>query len=201
MTSYVLLLESILIKDRYITGGDELHVDHELMDQVKEGDKKAYEKLVCKYRRTGILFARQILQDEYLAEDVVQDCFARIYILRDRYKNTGSFKSYLFTMIRNRSIDYIRKHKHVSSQADVDIFNSIREKSAEDIYIEKEKMQGVHDQLNLMRDDYRQILYLYAVEELSYKEIARVMKQTKAQVKIKLYRARNILKLYREKEG
>ncbi|HHX56035.1 MAG TPA: hypothetical protein GX705_06770 [Clostridiales bacterium] len=45
------------------------------------------------------------------------------------------------------------------------------------------------------------MMYLYAIEELSYDEIAKVMKQTKAQVKIKLYRARKLLRLYRQKEG
>lgn len=178
-----------------------MHEDHKLMGQVKQGDKKAYEILVRKYRKSCTGFASQILNDEYLAEDVVQDCFAKIYILRDRYKNTGSFKTYLFTMIRNRSIDYIRKQKYVKIMSNIDIINNISTKSTEEIYIEREKIKGFHDQLKIMQDDYKQMMYLYAVEELSYEEIAKVMKQTKAQVKIKLYRARNILRLYREKEG
>lgn len=178
-----------------------MHEDHELMEEVKQGNKKAYEILVCKYRKPGTSFASQILNDEYLAEDVVQDCFVKIFVLRDRYKETGSFKTYLFTMIRNRSIDYIRKQKHAMSLPDIDIINNISSKSTEDVYIEKEKMKAIKDQLKLICDDSRQMMYLQAIEELSYDEIAKVMKQTKAQVKIKLYRARKLLRLYRQKEG
>ena len=87
------------------------------------------------------------------------------------------------------------------SLPDVDIINNIYSKSTEDIYIEKEKIKAIKDQLKLICDDSRQMMYLYAIEELSYDEIAKVMKQTKAQVKIKLYRARKLLRLYRQKEG
>ena len=62
-------------------------------------------------------------------------------------------------------------------------------------------MKAIKDQLKLICDDSRQMMYLHAIEELSYDEIAKVMKQTKAQVKIKLYRARKLLRLYRQKEG
>lgn len=184
-----------------MSGGDKLHEDYELMESVKQGDKKAYESLVCKYRSSGILFANHIIKDEHLAEDVVQDCFARIYILRDKYKNTGAFKTYLYTMIRNRSIDYIRKQKYENNYSDIDTIMDKNAKSTEQLYIEKESIKEYYNQLSLMQDDYRQMIYLYAVEELSYEQIAKVMKQTKAQVKIKLYRARSILRLFREKEG
>lgn len=182
------------------TGGENLLNDHELMERVKQGDKEAYEVLVLKYRQAGIAFSKQIVKDEYLAEDVVQDCFANIYIIRHRYNNRASFKTYLFTLIKNRSIDYLRKQKETAKLCNLDEL-SYAASSTEQVYIEKERLDTIYRYLNQMKGESGQMLYLYAVEDLSYDEIARVMKQSKAQVKIKLYRARQKLKLLREMEG
>ena len=181
-------------------GGEDLRNDHELMELVKQGDKEAYEMLVLRYRKAGIAFSKQIVKDEYLAEDVVQDCFATIYIIRHRYSNQASFKTYLFTLIKNRSIDYLRKQKDIAKLRSLDEV-SYSASSAEQVYIEKERRDTIYGYLNQMKGDSGQMLYLYAVEDLSYDEIAKVMKQSKAQVKIKLYRARQKLRLLQEMEG
>ena len=169
------------------------------MEMAKSGDQQAYETLVVKYRKTGIAFAYQIIQDEYLAEDIVQDCFVNLYISRDRYQNSYQFKTYLFTMIKNRSIDYIRKQKRIKSLENIPFISS--KQSVEQMIMEREDMQEICKKLNCMKGDYKQMLYLYAVEDLSYIQIAKVMKQTTAQVKIKIYRARQKLRQLRMEEG
>lgn len=168
------------------------------MELVKQGDKLAYEMLVHRYRKTGIAFAYSIIRDEYLAEDIVQDCFVQIYIRREQYRSIYTFKTYLFTLIRNRSIDYYRREKHNQNIENIDPNLLCSVESIENTIIERESIRHIHEQMEQLKGDYKQILYLYAVEDLSYEQIAKVMRQTKAQVKIKLYRARQKLKLLRE---
>lgn len=177
-----------------------MYEENDLMEMVKQGDHKAYEELVSKYRKAGIAFAYQIIRDEYLAEDVVQDCFARIYILREKYKNTYSFKTYLFALIKNRSIDYLRMQKATVNIDDFELTPGSKN-SIEQLVLEKEDIRQIYRQLEKIQGDYKQVLYLYAIEDLSYEQIAKVMKQTTAQVRVKIYRARQKLKLLRTEEG
>ncbi|HKL80037.1 MAG TPA: RNA polymerase sigma factor [Mobilitalea sp.] len=175
-----------------------MHEDHELMELVKQGDKSAYEILVHRYRKAGTASAYSIIRDEYLAEDIVQDCFVQIYILREQYRSIYKFKTYLFALIRNRSIDYYRREKHSQNIENIDPNLLCSAESIEETIIERESIRHIYEQLEQLKGDYKQILYLYAVEDLSYEQISKVMRQSKAQVKIKLYRARQKLKLLRE---
>ena len=57
--------------------------DNALMEQVKSGDKKAFEKLVLLHRKSAIGFAYRLIKDSYLSEDIVQESFAAVYINRN----------------------------------------------------------------------------------------------------------------------
>lgn len=174
--------------------------DNTLMEQVKQGDKTAYEEIVERHYKAGVIFACQIINDHHMAEDIVQDCFAKIYLMRSRYKSTFAFKTYLFTVIRNHSIDFMRKE---SRSETVDWDDSHDDKSVryvEEMIINDEEKKRMYFHINNLKAEQKQLLYLFAIEGLSYKEIARITGQSVGQVKIKLFRCRQTLKLKMEEE-
>ena len=168
--------------------------DNLLMEKTKDGDKSAYEELVIKYRATAINFAYSYISDLYEAEDIVQECFAKVYINRMEYKPMNTFKTYLFTVIRNRCIDWLRQNKkrHTVSFDDItEISNNI---TPEDSFIKSERMTAIFKHLESLPKDYKTALYLFAVDEMSYGQIAKVMRKSIPQVKTIIYRARKKLK-------
>ncbi|GAA0182315.1 RNA polymerase sigma factor RpoE [Clostridium sediminicola] len=167
--------------------------DKSLMIRFQNGDKEAFEELILKYRQNATNFAVRFLNDSYIAEDIVQECFAYLYVNRDKYNIKFSFKTYLFTMIKNKSIDYIRKWNRVSPCSDVEI-NEINLNSPEEIYIQKEENNEINRNINKLKDDYKTVVYLIDYEGFTYKETARIMKKTLPQIKIMIYRARKKLK-------
>lgn len=161
-----------------------------LMTELQNGDKQALNQLVITHRVQAIAFANSFVHDLQIAEDIVQECFIKVYLYRDNYKFTYTFKTYLFTLIRNKSIDDLRKTKTV--QLTGKEFST--SKSLEELYIDKEQRQKVFEILNGLQKDYKTALYLYAVQNMRYADIAKTMNKTVPQVKIIIYRARKKLK-------
>lgn len=159
--------------------------DNSIMELVKGGDRKAFESLVLRHRIAAIRFAQKYVRDEFLAEDIVQDSFAIIYIKRMDYMPKYSFKTFLYTIIRNKCIDYLRKQKTVSID-EVELVNA----SAEEVVVDREERVRAVELLRSLNKEYQRVLYLYEYEEMSYKEIACIMNKTVPQVKITIFRAR-----------
>lgn len=167
--------------------------DNELMLRVQRGDKVAFDEIVLSHRVSAVSFAYGFVKDIDISEDIVQDCFVKIYINRLDYKPLHTFKAYLFTLIRNKCIDYLRKNA-VYQSVDIGSIEELSDgNSPEEIVIKKERTDKIFEILNGLRDNYKTALYLFAVEELSYKEIAGVMQKTVPQIKIIIFRARKKL--------
>ena len=99
--------------------------DKILMKEFQNGNEESFEKLIIKYRNSAVYFSSRYTMDKYIAEDIVQEAFAYIYVYKDKYNEKYAFKTYLFTIIRNKSIDYIRK---ISNESLNDDLNEIKSK-------------------------------------------------------------------------
>lgn len=170
--------------------------DNELMEQVKKGDKLAFEELVLRYRRNAIGFAYRFVKDSGFAEDIVQESFASIYIKRESYKGKSSFKTFLFAVIRNKCIDFLRKNNKIMSVDYESLELTDGELSLDEIVERKNKIMQVKKLLSDLNEDYRTVFWLYEYDGFSYKEIAEIMGKTVPQIKIALYRARKRVQKY-----
>ena len=170
--------------------------DNDLMERAKNGDKGAYEALVSKHRINAINFAYGHIFDLCDAEDIVQECFVKAYISRMEYKPSNTFKTYLFAIIRNACIDYLRQTKNKKSQTVSleDIAEISQGENPEEAILKAERMEAIFRHMDALPDDYKTALHLFAVDEMNYGEIAKIMRKTIPQVKIIIHRARKKLK-------
>ena len=174
--------------------------DNILMLNAKNGDKTAYETLVIKHRANAVSFAYGFTADLFEAEDIVQECFAKVYINRTDYKPLNNFKTYLFAVIRNACIDYLRQNKksrYISLDDAAEISDNL---SPEDSIVKSERITAIFKHFNSLPEDYKAALYLFAVDEMSYKQTAEIMQKSVPQVKIIIYRARKKLKKLCERD-
>lgn len=173
--------------------------DKLLMREFKEGSEDAFEELIIKYRTSAVHFAERYIHDRYAAEDISQECFAYIYVYKEKYNERYTFKTYLFTLIRNKSIDYIRKISKEEYGAD---FEHMKDSSnPEEHLIKQECKNMILNKLNNLKDDYKTVIYLIDYEEFSYKETALIMGKSVPQIKILVFRARRKLRNLIEKQG
>jgi RNA polymerase sigma-70 factor (family 1) len=85
--------------------------DQILINQLRNGDRKAFDQLFHRYQPATLNFCIALLKDYNEAENIVQESFIKIWEIRNRLDPDKKFSSYLFTIVRNRSFDYFHRVK------------------------------------------------------------------------------------------
>src|SRR5438876_8567572 len=97
----------------------ELDSDASLMLRVKQGDRRAFERLVDKYKQPVTNLIYRMLGDAAEAEDLAQNVFIQVYKSADRYKVAAKFTTWLFTIARNLCLNEIRRRsRHPAESLD-----------------------------------------------------------------------------------
>lgn len=176
-------------------------MDQEILDLVKQskkGNKEAYEKLYVLNLKKIYRFIYYMVYDVKLTEDLTQDTFFKVWKSLSSYEEgKGTFTAYLFTVARNLVIDYSRRKKE--SHLDPEISESIAsDEDIEERMIRKEQREEVRYALAKLDSLDRQIVMLRFFEELSMREIAKIVDKKDGAVRVALHRAlaklKNILK-------
>ena len=175
--------------------------DKELMLLVRDGNKEAYEVLIKKHMSQAKTFACQYVHDAYAAEDIVQESFADIYVQRFNFDQKYSFSTYLYAIIKNKAMNYLRKNRELpmssfEEQTETPLLeqNLIDDVTPETEYFRKTELRELMSAIQKLNEDEKNLLYLYAAEDCTYKEIAGRLGITVTQVKIKLFRTRKKLR-------
>ena len=178
-------------------------LDKERYKRFINGDVKGFEELVIEYKNVLIYFLNRYVQDLNIAEDIAQDAFVDVYVYKERYNGKTSFKTYLFTIGRNKAVDYIRKNKHMQYTVNIEEQTEISSEENElvDYVIQSENKGMIAHALERMKEEYARVLILIDLEDFSYKEAANVLGKTTSQVKVLVHRARKSLRKMLEEEG
>lgn len=173
------------------------HPDAALIEAFQQGDEFAFVSLYNQHKAGVYGFVYKMLLDRQAAQDVTQDAFVRVYEHRDRLVATRAFKSWLYTIARNRCLNYLRKHGRVDPLPDADALPGLRSPSAD---LERsDAIRFVNHVLARLSPDYREVLILREYQNLSYEDIAAVTRSTVSAVKSRLFKARRkMAALYRE---
>ena len=123
------------------------------------------------YYRSLCLYAAHYLHDIDAAEDVVQECFSTLWEnMTDKQKHIDDFKSYLYTMVRNRSLDYLKKESVLNKDiSPSDLEDKLTDEEAEERSVIEAQMWTAIDSLP---ERCREIFLLNKRDGMKYKEIA-----------------------------
>ncbi len=173
------------------------NTDQDYIEQIRAGNVNAYAMLVTKYKDMMFTLALRMVGNREDAEEVAQDTFVKAYRALDTFKGTSKFSTWLYRIVYNTSLDYIKKSKRVILSEHIDTIHESDIGSMQDAlsYIEaKEKKETIEKALMQLPEEERVFLTLFYFEELSLKEISEIVKLSYENVKIKLHRSRK--KLY-----
>ena len=82
----------------------------ELFDHIKTGDQKAFELLFSIYFARLNDFAKHVVKDDAISQDIVQDVFVKVWENKAKIESLH-LEAYLFRLVRNRCIDSIKHLK------------------------------------------------------------------------------------------
>lgn len=161
-----------------------------------QGDEKALDDLVKLYRNPLTNFINGYIGDYDTAEDIMIDVFVELLQKKKRFKGNSDFKTYLFAIGRNKAYKHLRKHSRQSfvSIDEVAEYLSSENNSLENEFIIKSQKEELNKAICELKPEYRDVIYLMYYQNMSYDEIAKVMKKNTKQVSNLAHRARLALK-------
>ena len=144
--------------------------DEDYMRQLSFGNDSALDTLVFRYHKPLYGYVYRLLQDEKLAEDIVQETFLKIYQQAKKGYIPDQFKPWMYKIATNSCKDYWKK---ASTQREYFTDKEVGEKGQIHHIIDRQlERQWMIDSLNLLSLDYRTVLYLRFYQDLQYAEIA-----------------------------
>ena len=159
---------------------------------VDDEDLPKFEELYKKYRQQLYAIAYSILNNEQDAEDAVQIAFQNI---ANDFKKISQIPcnelpSCLVIICRNAAINIYRKNKKRAAHSAY-----MNEKiTADDIFESCDDKAALIDAIKKLPDEYKDILFLYDMQGLTSKEIAKMLGIKESAVRVRAFRARKILK-------
>ncbi len=169
--------------------------DSHIVTLLNEGDKEAYKQLFITYYSPLTEYATQFIADAD-AEELVQDMMLFIWEYRQSIVIESSLKSYLFTSVRNRCLNAIRRRQYHARIHSI-IYEKLREEFEDpDYYLVNELSAEISKAVDELPDVYRETFTLSRFGELTNKQVA---EHLGVSVKTVEYRISQSLKILRRK--
>jgi RNA polymerase sigma-70 factor (ECF subfamily) len=175
--------------------------DEELIARVQQGQRKAFDELVARYKGRLFSFVLRMVRDPLEAEELTQETLIRVYIHADKYREIARFSTWVFTiatnLVRNRIRRQSRQPRMLSlnpapeedEEAPLDPADPRADPSRE---VEGEELGKLIDlATSRIPEKYRIPFLLREVNELTYEEIQQVTGLKLGTVRSRINRARN----------
>jgi RNA polymerase sigma-70 factor (ECF subfamily) len=172
--------------------------------------RQQFETLALEQIDTLYRMARRLTRDSNRADDLVQDTFARALRSRDSFELAEyGIKPWLLRIMYNLHLNRAEREKRQPASVADETLDGAGKADFADLPIDPTSFQAMDQQLvkalDDLPEDYRTVMLLWAVEELSYKEIADSLEIPIGTVMSRLFRARQRLaiqlKSYATEEG
>ena len=183
--------------------------DEELIKDFQNGEVSSYNHLVYRYKDRLFNYIYQFVRDVNLAEDLLQDTFIKLYTHKDSYREIAKFSTWIYTIASNLAKTELRKikrrqtysesalstddRKFVMRQPDQESFEDIEDTSVSGNILEKSLIE--------LDDEFKNIIILRDIQELSYDEISKILQIPLGTVKSRINRGRFKLKDILKEKG
>jgi len=176
--------------------------DYELSDEVlikkfQDGDISAYNKIVYRYKDRLLNFIYRFLHDMDRSEDLVQDTLLKLYTHKDSYQQIAKFSTWLYTIAANLARTELRKLKRRKtfsitelSYDDREFIISSSDADPSEDHLTQNFENNVQQALLALPDDFKTIIILRDIQELSYDEISKIVELPLGTVKSRINRGR-----------
>lgn len=136
--------------------------------------------------------ALRITLDSAEAEDIVQETMIKVWNQRDQLDTVLSVEAYCMTICRNMALDRKERKESQNQELTQEMQENclLDSSTPHESLVQEERLQIVHQLLNGLPLNYREVMQLRDIEGKTYKEIAQILSLTEEQVKVNLFRAR-----------
>ena len=176
--------------------------DQQLVDRVRQGDKRAYDTLVIKYQHRILGLVGGYFSDFQEVQDVTQEAFIKAYRALERFRGDSSFYTWLYRIAVNTAKNHLVSKGRRLPESDIDIHDAdflessnvlrVVDTPERKLYCD-EIEQVIHEVIQRLPDELRTAVMLREFDGLSYEEIADVMECPLGTVRSRIFRAREAI--------
>ncbi len=175
----------------------------QLIHEAIQGDQKAYAEIVRRYRGQIFNLILRMVKRRDEAEDLTQETFIKAFNALPSFNAEYAFSTWLYKIAVNNCIDHFRKKRLKTYPLDNPIMAKDgelqREFPDQDAgpdagLMEKERRSCIEDAIDSLPEKYREAILLRHARDKSYEEIALELDIPIGTVKVRIFRAREMLK-------
>jgi len=184
------------------------HEDAQIVEAVRAGDKEAYRILVERHQNRVYGVLRRLTNDPDRAEELAQEAFMRAYQGLQSFRGDSQFGTWLVQIAVYAARDSHKRER----RGQVISLEEFQEKASGTVDFpetrpgfdpleslsEQELVERLERAMVNLPPAYREVFTLRVVEELGYDEIARITGDSVGTLKVRLHRARSLLKQFME---
>lgn len=154
-----------------------------------------FERYVLPVKDKMFRFAYRMLGNSEDARDIVQDALLKIWNQKDQLEEIRNPEAWSMQVVKNLCLDRHKMKKiRINSLADINVIPTSDPLTPYQKTEQKDNIQKVRAVIEALPEKFKMIIHLREIEEYSYKEIAEILELSMDEVKINLYRARQLLK-------
>jgi RNA polymerase sigma factor (sigma-70 family) len=176
-------------------------IEREIIQQVLDGNVRAFSNLVNRHKAKAMTLAFRILKNREDAEEALQDSFIRVYRALPSFEWKSSFSTWFYRIVYNTCATAVGKKNGIHPLSmNVEDEDGLRieiesDELQPDVRIESEEFSKiVSEEIEKLPVVYGSTFTLFAIQEMSYEEIVQVTALPLGTVKTRLFRARAMLR-------
>lgn len=168
--------------------------DSILVTNILNGNIDSFSILVSKYENRLFNFLLRLTSSREDSEEILQEVFIRVYNYLYRYDSKWQFCNWIYSIAVNSFKDFYKKKKRrVPEYYDTSDYLVGSFSPIEDAYETKELYAEVLKLINGLKEDQRSALILRYIQGFSYNEIARILRISPDNTRMKVFRARQTI--------
>lgn len=167
--------------------------DENLAIEIRKGNKELFGTLIDRYEVKLTRYVSRFIQTQEDVVDIVQNIFVKAYVHLQTFDVSRSFNAWIYRIAHNEAVSHLKKKgREKVSFLDFDTLfpHPFAKETADRDVLNEELKTVLETSLSTLSPKYREVLILYYYEELSYQEIAEVLRIPVATVGVRLRRAK-----------
>ena len=165
-----------------------------IIDGCKNNDRKSQNDLYKLYYGVAYGLVSKYYKDKSTIDDVVQTAFVKIYNNLHKYKFEGSFEGWIRKLVKNHTIDNIRKSRNDVEYVDNLSLSGDYYDVVDFIHIKEEMLRDIIELSNNLSECYSLVFKMYFLEDMTHKDIATKLGINEGTSKSNLHKAKNKIK-------
>jgi len=182
-----------------------LDKEFELVRKILSGDLHKFEDLINSYQKLVSHIVFRMVSDAHDREELCHEVFIKVYQNLNRFNFNAKLSTWIAKIAHNHCINFLRKNKLIlfddmqnsdEGNGEYQFSESLHSKSImpDEITEQNERGTNIRKEIESLPENYKIILTLYHVDEMSYNDIAGIVDMPQGTVKSYLFRARKMLK-------